>query len=69
MDERKKLSDKKRASNSKWDSANLKRMSLAIPIALYDDLKAHTDNTGESVNGFIRRAIEHELNKCNDDSH
>ena len=52
------VSESRKAANAKWDSANLKRLSLAIPISLYEQLKNHTDASNETVNHFIRRAIE-----------
>ena len=55
------VSDRRKAANAKWDSANLKRLSLAIPISLYEQMKKHTETNGESVNHFIRRSIENIL--------
>lgn len=44
-------------SNRKWDSANLDRLSIALPVGSRDKIKAHAQAQGESVNGFIGRAI------------
>lgn len=52
------LTEKKKASNAKWDAANLKRMSLAVPVDLHDRMREHVKETGETVNGFIKRAID-----------
>ena len=52
------VSESRKAANAKWDSANLKRMSLAIPNKLYERLKDHTEAKNETINHFIRRAIE-----------
>lgn len=57
------LSEKKKASNAKWDAENLKRMSLAVPCSLYDRMKEYTQVTGETMNGFIKRAITETLEK------
>ena len=57
------VSDKKRASNAKWDADNLSRMSLAIPRQLHDRMKAHVQETGETTNGFIRRSIEETIER------
>lgn len=62
------ISEKKRASNAKWDAANLKRTSLAIPNELYDRLKDHTEAKNETINHFIRRAIETLLESENPDT-
>ena len=52
------LSEKKKASNAKWDSMNLKRISLALPVSLYQKMKDHIGSTRETMNGFIKRAIQ-----------
>ena len=57
------LSEKKRASNAKWDSEHLKRMSLAVPLEMYERMQTHIAQTGESMNGFIKRSINELLNK------
>lgn len=44
-------------SNRKWDAANLDRLSIALPAGSRDKIKAHAQSQGESVNGFIGRAI------------
>ena len=55
------LSEKKKASNSRWDKDHLKRMSLAMRTDLYERMQQHITETGESANGFINRAIEEAL--------
>ena len=57
------LSEKKKASNAAWDNKNLKRMSLALRIDLFDKMKAYIESTGESANGFISNAISEKLDK------
>ena len=52
------VSEAHRAANDRWDATNIRRTSLAIPKDLYERLKEHADATGQTVNGFIRRAIE-----------
>lgn len=59
------LSEKKKASNAKWDAVNLKRLSLAVPCSLHDRMKEYTERTGETMNGFIKRAILEALEKEN----
>lgn len=58
-----KYTEKKRESNARWDAANLKRMSLAVKIDIYDRMKSRIDETGESMNGFITAAILEKLDK------
>ena len=61
------ISESRKAANAKWDSANLKRLSLAIPIGLYEQMKNHTEAKNETINHFIRRAIETLLDDENPD--
>lgn len=56
------LSEAKRRNNAAWDAKNLKRMSLAVPLQLFERMQDHIDATGQTMNGFIKQAIERELN-------
>ena len=56
-----KYTEAKRDGNRKWDAANLDRISLALPKGQKDIIKAHAESMGESVNGFIARAIENQM--------
>lgn len=47
----------KRIANQKWDSANLDRISIAVKKGKREEIKAHAAARGESLNGFINRAI------------
>ena len=52
------ITEKKKASNTKWDSANLKRISVAMPVELHKRMARHIERTGETTNGFVKRAID-----------
>lgn len=52
-----KYSEARKTANKNWDSKNLDRISIAMPKGSKDALKAHAESQGESVNGFINRAI------------
>ena len=52
-------------SNRKWDAANLDRLSIALPSGSRDKIKAHAQAQGESVNGFIGRAISETMERDN----
>jgi len=52
-----KYTENKKKSNRKWDASNLDRLSLALPKGSKETIKAHAQKRGESVNGFIGRAI------------
>lgn len=40
-----------------------KRIPLDVKIEEYEELKAYTEKTGESINGFIRRIIKENIKK------
>lgn len=66
-----KYTEKKRASNERWDKANLDRISIVVPKGDRDKIKSHVERMGEkSVNMFINRAIketmERDMEKLND---
>jgi hypothetical protein len=47
----------KRQYDMKYAKSHLKRIPLDVPKASYDEIKAHAAGQGETVNGFIKRAI------------
>ena len=59
------VSEKKRASNAKWDSVNLKRISVAMPVDLHVRMVKHIKDTGETTNGFVKRAIDETITREN----
>ena len=55
----------RKEGNRKWDAANLDRLSIALPKGSKDKIKAHAVSMGESVNGFIGRAIDNQMQRDN----
>lgn len=55
--------EKRKASNEKWDAANLDRISVALPKGKKDEIKAHAESQGESMNQFIGRAINQQMER------
>ena len=53
-----KYTEARKEGNRKWDTANLDRVSVAMPKGKKDIIKAHAEKNGESVNGFVNRAID-----------
>ena len=43
----------------------LKRIPLEVPHEYYQNIKEHTEKTNESVNGFIKRAINETIERDN----
>ena len=46
-----------------WQKDNVDRVNLTMPKGRKDEIKAHAAAQGESVNGFINRAIGHEMER------
>lgn len=44
-------------ANNKWNAKAYDRINLTVQKGQKDAIKAHAENHGESVNGFINRAI------------
>lgn len=53
-----------RAQN-KYIAKAYDRINLTVPKGKKDTLQKHAQSMGESVNGFINRAIDHEMERDN----
>lgn len=49
--------EKKKASNRKWDTANIDRISFTVPKGQKQAIEAAAKAAGESVNLFTQRAL------------
>lgn len=58
-----KYTEARKDGNRKWDTANLDRLSIALPKGSRDEIKAHAAEIGESVNAFIGRAIREAMER------
>ena len=45
-------------ANNKWNSKAYDRINLTVPKGKKEVIKDHAEANGESVNGFISRAID-----------
>ena len=50
-----------------WQKENVDRVNLTMPKGKKDTIKAHAEARGESVNGFINRAIEETMERDKND--
>ena len=50
---------------NKYMAANYDRINLTVPKGKKETIQAHAEAQGESVNGFINRAIDHEMERDN----
>lgn len=57
------MSDKKVKYDIEYAKTNLKRIPLDVQLEHYKTIKMHADKQGESVNGFIKRAIDETIER------
>lgn len=50
--------ENKKAYNKKYVSENIKRIPLNVQKTKYEEIKAAADKVNESVNGYIKKAID-----------
>lgn len=48
---------------NKWLSENCERISLVVPKGKKEQIKAHAESQGESLNGFVNRAIDETIDR------
>ncbi len=46
-----------------WQRENVDRVNLTMPKGRKDIIKTHAETQGESVNGFINRAIDNQISQ------
>ena len=51
------------ASKNAWNARNYDRINLTLPKGKKDAVSSHAKNQGESVNGFINRAIDEAMER------
>lgn len=55
--------EKNKAYVAKYKADNIKRVPLDMQKTLYEAIQAHAQAQGESVNGFIKRAIHETMER------
>ncbi len=65
MNEESKVSKAQQRAVHKYVKANYDRLDLTMPKGRKEELKAHAQARGESVNAFINRAITETLERDN----
>ena len=58
-----KYTEAKREGNRKWDTANLDRVSIAMPKGKKDSIKEAAAAVGESMNQYIIAAVEQRMER------
>lgn len=60
------VSKKQQASVNKYVKNNYDRINVTMPKGQKDIIKEHAGARGESVNGFINRAIDSQIERDNE---
>lgn len=61
-------SERKKAYNTEYIKENIKRIPLDVQKDKYDEIKKAASAAGESVNGYIKRAINLRMNISPEDT-
>ena len=59
------ISDKRKESMYNYDKKNLKRIPLDVKKEKYEEIKAAATAAGESVNGYIKKAVDQRMDRDN----
>ena len=54
-------------ANNKWNAKAYDRINLTMPKGRKAEIQAHAETHGESVNGFINRAIDEAMKRDKDE--
>lgn len=60
-----KVSKAQQRATNKYIAKAYDRVNLTLPKGKKDEVKAHADRQGESLNGFIQRAIDETIENDN----
>lgn len=52
-------------ANNRYNEKAYDRINIAVPKGEKDKIKSHAESRGESVNGFIKRAIDETMERDN----
>lgn len=58
-----KNSEKRIATNNRWTNAHYDRINIAVPKGRKDEIKALADIRGQSINAYINRAIDEQMQR------
>ena len=50
-------------ANNRYNAKAYDRINIAVPKGQKDILKAHAESKGESINGFVNRAIDETMQR------
>lgn len=50
-------------ANNRYNAKTYDRINIAVPKGQKDIIKAHAESKGESINGFVNRAIDETIQR------
>ena len=59
------VTEGQKQSSYKYKAKNIKRIPLDVAKDKYDQIKSAAETTGESVNGYIKKAIDERMERDN----
>ena len=59
------VSEAKKRANAKYNAKAYDRIELKVKKGEKDKIKSHAESNGESLNGFVNRAIEETIQRDN----
>ena len=62
------ISEARYKANKKWNKENYSQINLTMPKNKKTEVQAHAETRGESLNGFINRAIDETIERDNNES-
>lgn len=57
------ITQKQKESMYRYRDKNIKRIPLDVPKEKYDEIKAAATAAGESVNGYIKKAVDDRMER------
>lgn len=57
------LTDSQKKANAKYREKSIKRIPLDVQKEKYEEIKAAADRAGESVNGYIKKAVNQRIER------
>ena len=62
------LSESQKKANTKYREKSIKRIPLDVQKEKYEEIKTSATAAGESVNGYIKKAIDQRMERDSKDS-
>lgn len=63
-----KYTEARKRANEKYNAKAYDELKIRVPKGEKDQIKAHAESKGESLNGFVNRAIDETIQRDNTDT-